>query len=171
MVAHDEREPGSDLALSADGTWERFDVFAGHPDVSDVTEYLRNQGWYSFLRLGDAEELGIEIEVWASMQGAGYLIDVSGRAGGGSFLKVTTLPQVMDLLAKWAPVVQAMSIARVVTDLGEPEIKQYGFVESVAARAAWAAQDWTPILRKNHEEQEARARQARRDVRRRRDNP
>ncbi|MFI5614974.1 hypothetical protein [Amycolatopsis sp. NPDC051903] len=139
-----------DLQLSTDGTWEPYLVFANDDDSFDVEEGLNAQGWEPFLCLGSGETVGVEISLYQRRTRAGhpeYLLSVWGAQNGSPFLKVDTLPAAMQLLAQWAPVVQAASISSVVSDLKEPVIEHEGLVESVAARAAWGAQERMPKLK------------------------
>lgn len=129
-----------DLRMSRIGEWERFDALEGPEDGTDTHARLRELGWESFFTLGSADEVGIEVEVWIKSAGQGreYLVDVWGVNAGSEFLKVDSLPVLMELLAKWAPVVQAAGIARVTGDLTTGAIEHNGIVETVAARASWA---------------------------------
>ncbi|MGW3470128.1 hypothetical protein ACWDKQ_17080 [Saccharopolyspora sp. NPDC000995] len=146
-----------DLQLSADGKWEPYDVFGGASDVTDAGDYLESQGWKPFLRLGAGEWASLNLLTWQRDQDgrSEYLIEVSNQEQASEYLKVIGLPRLMDLLARWAPAVQAASIADVVQDLHEPVIEHGGIVETVAARAAWGVQDRLPKLRSYRQQWDA----------------
>ncbi|WP_190817728.1 hypothetical protein [Saccharopolyspora pogona] len=138
-----------DLQLSDDGKWEPYDVSGGASDVTDVGDYLESQGWSPYLRLGAGEWASLNLLTWQRDQDgrSEYLIAVSNQDQASEYLKVSSLPTLMDLLARWAPAVQAASIADVVQDLHEPLIEHEGIVETIAARAVWGVQDRLPRLR------------------------
>jgi hypothetical protein len=151
-------DEGRDLQLTADSRWEPYDALANAKDTADVEAMLDSVGWKAFMRLGSAEDFGFEISVYECRSGNGhpeYLLDVWGDAHGSPYLKVDNLPAVMDLLSKWAPVLQAASIAHVVRDLAAGIIEHEGIVETVAARAAWGAQEHMPKLKKHRDQRDA----------------
>lgn len=161
-----------DLQLTDDGKWEPYDVFAAAPDpdnVPNVGAYLESQGWSGFTTLSAGLDWSsLSLVVWQRDHDgrAEYLISVESELAGSSYMKVNNLPTLMDLLARWAPAVQAATIADVVRDLQEPGIEYNGIVETVAGRAAWGVQDRLPELRSARREQDAAARKRAADRRR-----
>ncbi|MCU1685939.1 MAG: hypothetical protein JWQ81_6678 [Amycolatopsis sp.] len=142
---------GRDLHLS-EGQWKPYDVAADTPTDAGVGTDPTTQGWRSFLHLGSEESGGFCIDVWERSHPVthpGYLIAISGEQSSSPYLKVDTLPAVMDLLAKWAPVVQASTISRVVRDLTDPTYTHDGIVETVATRATWAVQNRMQDMKKH----------------------
>jgi hypothetical protein len=142
-----------DLQLTASGDWEPFDVFPGEDDP-ETEKALEEQGWESFLTLGSGERLGCEIEVYLRNTEGGqqYLVEVWGEQYGSPYLKVDSLPALMDLLGRWAPVVQAASVARVLSEIKGLTIERDGLVEAIAARIAWAVTEHTPKLKRERDE-------------------
>ncbi|TDX84923.1 hypothetical protein [Amycolatopsis arida] len=159
-------DEGQDLQLTPEGRWEPYDALAdAEDDGGDVEALLHSLGWTSFVRLGSGEDFGVEIEVYERRTRDGhpeYLLDIWGEHSGSPYLKVDNLPAVMELLAKWAPIVQAASISRVVRDLAAGAIEHEGLVETVAARAAWGVQERLPKLKKHRDQWDADAAQRRR---------
>ncbi|WP_165949814.1 hypothetical protein [Micromonospora sp. KC207] len=86
------------------------------------------------------------------------------RAEPGKRGKMPTFPDPMDLLARWAPIVQAAHISAFPGDLGGNEdLSSLGVVERVAARAAFGVTDALPKIRKA--EREAQRVRRQRDAR------
>ncbi|MEU0529225.1 hypothetical protein [Amycolatopsis tolypomycina] len=141
---------GADLHWSGN-SWEPYNAFAGAPeDEHDIEKRLSSQGWETFLSLGHGETIGFELRVLIRYSGGGetrkhpeYLIEVGGPSAIAPYLKVDDLPTVMDLLARWAPALQAASIANLTYDLATGVIEPNGIVETVAARITWAVENRT----------------------------
>ncbi|MGW5051532.1 hypothetical protein [Actinokineospora sp. NPDC004072] len=158
-------DDGQDLQLSADGTWEPCAILPADDDGGDMEQMLEARGWESFLCLGSGEDVGVEITVYQRRDGTGhpqYLLSVWGEQIGSPFLKIDTLPQVMQLLSQWVPVVQAASISRVVSDLSAGVIEHEGLVETIAARATWGAQERLPTLKAQRDQWDRDAAERRR---------
>ncbi|MFB9688414.1 hypothetical protein [Amycolatopsis plumensis] len=156
---------GKDLQASGD-SWEPYDVWDGAPS-DDAT--LESLGWESLLDLGSSDDIGFAIMVWQRSVGDGgteYLLNVWGFQSGSPYLKVDSFPAVMELVAKWAPVLQAASVAHVVQDLAGLFVDRNGLVETVAARAAWGVQEKLGDLKEEldgHDRAIRERRRARRD--------
>jgi hypothetical protein len=91
-----------------------------------------------------------------------FLLEVGGHSAIAPYLKVDDLPTVMDMLARWAPALQASSIADLAHDLISGAIEPNGMVETVAARVTWAAENRTPAMARDHDRLEQLARDRRR---------
>ncbi|MQA08132.1 MAG: hypothetical protein GEU98_06180 [Pseudonocardiaceae bacterium] len=52
---------------------------------------------------------------------------------------VNSFPELMDLIARWAPAVQAATITHVMEQVWGLDLQDYGLVETVAARAAYGS--------------------------------
>ncbi|PKV99602.1 hypothetical protein ATK30_0582 [Amycolatopsis echigonensis] len=156
-----------DLHLTSDGRWESFDIFSGAPDSEglNVGEHLQSQGWEHFLRLGQGDWCSLTLTAWRRPfeDRAEYLLSVSTGLAASEFLKVDNLPQLMDLVSKWAPAVQAATLADLVEDLNEPDLNEMGVLEIAAARAAWGARERLPELEADRQRMIAERRQRRRD--------
>ena len=104
--------------------------------------------------MGSGEDVGVEINLYQRRTGKGhpeFLLSVWGEQSGSPFVKVSTLPEAMQLLSQWAPIVQAASIARVVSDLSGGVIEHEGLVETIAARVAWGEQERLPKMKNDRE--------------------
>jgi len=165
---------GSDLRLNAGGEWEPIEVVSD--DSYDVSEDLEQAGWGRFWRIGKPEHSPLYIEIWhrRKPQGPGrqYLLQVWDIDHGSEFVQVDGLPALMDLLADWAPVVQAASIVGIVDEGHGHELHRDGFFEKLGARLAWGGSAVLPVMEKEerarreqeelHLAEEARVRAAKR---------
>ncbi|MEN3540971.1 hypothetical protein AAH991_38060 [Microbispora sp. ZYX-F-249] len=148
-----------DLRLTSEG-WVAADVLAGLPD-GDVEELLKDQGWETFLSMGDPKG-GMRLESWRRRrdgQPVEYLLQVNGGLEYSPFLVVESFPELMDLFARWAPAVQAAAVAGMIEELGESELStHHGLVETIAARAAHGVAQTLPILEREKRKADERAR-------------
>jgi hypothetical protein len=133
-----------DYHLPPQTRWEQADVLADMPaEATDVGEYLRSQGWEGMLTLGDPDgSLWIEVRVRRGAdRTAEYLLEVASIDVYSPFLVVDSFPDVMDLVARWAPAVQAAAVVAALQRLeGGTEMHAHGLVESVAARALFGVE-------------------------------
>ncbi|GAA1027200.1 MULTISPECIES: hypothetical protein [Amycolatopsis] len=160
---------GADLHWSGN-SWEPYGAFAGVPDDEhDFEKILSSQGWEEFLSLGNGETIGFAMRVFirhsrdtAARSHPEFLLEIGGHSSIAPYLKADDLPTAMDLLARWAPTLQASSIADLAQDLTSGAIEPNGLVETVAARAKWAAENRTPSMARDHDRLEQLARDRRR---------
>lgn len=154
----------SDLHLVY-GKWESMPRIV--PDgCDDIDAFLTAQGWHRFLVLGAANST-MRINSWRRHPGdqpVEYLVDVDDINSVSSYLRVDTLPELMDLFARWAPAVQAAAITVLIDDLtGLSLNEEYGLVETVTARVVHGAEHTLPRLHRREQmyrEQAARKRAA-----------
>lgn len=147
--------------------YEIVDPLADAPDNVDMEPYLRSQGWEDFMGIGD-ERSPLYIQSWRRKSADGtfeYMVDVWNINYGSPYLKVNSFPELMDLLAKWAPAVQAASVAHLIDDVLESGLSDHGTIERIAAKMAFGTSDVLPRMRRQEAEQEA-ARQRQREARR-----
>jgi hypothetical protein len=136
--------PG-DLHYS-NGQWEPANLLADCPEGTDPDAHLRATGWEGFLTVGDIDS-AMWIKTWRKKDDdSGFLIEVGDVATDSPYIQVDTFPELMDFLARWAPVVQAAAMVHVLDDLSHYEIRgdgplEMGMVEMLAARARYGAQD------------------------------
>ncbi|MFG1846861.1 hypothetical protein [Micromonospora carbonacea] len=139
-----------------DSRCEPYDPFveAKNPE-GDYEPTMKSLGWGRFLTVGE-DPAPLYITTWRRATPAGgteYAIDVWGIDAGSPLFKVATFPDLMDLLARWAPIVQAAHISAFLGDLGGNEdLSSLGVVERVAARAAFGVTDALPEIRKAERE-------------------
>lgn len=113
------------------------DPLADMPEGS-VDEYLEQQGWQPFLRLG-VPWSAMWLESWRRTdedRSERFLVCVQDPIGGAPNLHVPVFPDLMDLFARWAPAIQAATIAQLAEDLTDTRVATPGLVELIAARAA-----------------------------------
>lgn len=156
-----------DLQLTEHGKWEPFDFYANAPDPRnvDMGAYLEAEGWSRFITLGaGADYSSLVLATWSRIRDgqSEYLVEVQTDLESSDFLKVNNLPALMDLLARWAPAVQAATIADIAKDLNGLDLDSTGLVEIVAARAAWGFRDRLPELEAEARRSAAEARERRR---------
>jgi hypothetical protein len=142
-----------------DGEWTPTDVLADCPDGETVSVYLESIGWEEFLAVGN-EDSPMRIVTWRRSNEGNtvYLIEVADVLGGSPFVQVDTFPEVMDLLARWSPVVQSAAVTRFLEELREWEIDTDGIVEKIAARARFGVEDLYGPMRSDHDRRESERR-------------
>lgn len=130
-------------------SFEPHDPWADNPDAI-LSDVLDAAGWSTFFDLGD-EDSPIFIESWrrTTDDGDEYLIQVSDVSQGSPLFKTTSFMALMDLFARWAPVVQAAALVDLIKDLNGTSLNPggMGMVEAVAARAAYGLSDVLPAMR------------------------
>lgn len=146
------------------GSWEPTDILADCPDGADVAEFMSSRGWEEFLSLG--EEAGeLSLQSWRrKFEGRWqYLLQVHDASVLSPYVLVDSFPELMDLISRWAPAVQAANIAATASELFGQHIDDHGLVERVAARAAYGARDLPDRLEeeKRRMERERRAQRQR----------
>lgn len=142
----------SDLHLIYD-KWESMPKIV--PDgCDDIDAFLTAQGWQRFLVLGAANST-MRINSWRrhpTNQPVEYLVNVDDIHSVSSYLRVDTLPELMDLLARWAPAVQAAAITVLIDDLtGLSLNEEYGLVETITARVVHGAEHTLPRLHRREQ--------------------
>lgn len=138
----DENSP--DYHLTPQTRWERADVLRDClPEVGDVDEYLRSQGWERLLTLGDPDG-SLSLDTWQrnrTDRSAEYLLVANTSNISSPFMIIDSFPDLMDLLTRWAPAVQAAAVTDALKQLEETHVGAYGLVEAIAARASFGAAD------------------------------
>jgi hypothetical protein len=130
------------------GKWQTIDLFADYTEGTSWTNYLGAKGWEIFLQLGD-DDSDTWIQTWRREDGdPGFLIRVHDVASASPCVQVDTFPELMDLLAKWAPVIQTAAVVSVLDDLRQYAIRDDGLVEFLAARVRYGAEErYGPMVR------------------------
>lgn len=154
-------DTSGDLLLNDEGVWEPHDVLGDFE--GSVNEELARQGWDPFVVLGAGEVASLTVRTWQRSRDGRveYLLIVDTVDIGSPFLVLRDLPTFMDLLARWAPAVQAAAIADVTRDLQETGIEEEGFVEKIAGRAWWGIQEnYGQLKRRKWEREEIQRRRS-----------
>jgi hypothetical protein len=150
--------------------YELINLHAGQPDGVPDHEHFAAQGWEDFFVVGYTDG-PLTIHTWRRPTDAGgwqYVVQVTDVLYGSEFIRVPGLVELMDLLARWAPAVQAAAICDLLHDLGGAGLNPEGTVETVAARAKYGVIATLPRLQvelRDRQEEQARAREARRRAR------
>lgn len=138
-----------------DAPYEPFDPFADDPEGTYVVdEYLKSKGWEELFHVGD-EDSPLHVESWRRSVGTGpdeYMVTVSDLLTAGPYLKVRSFADVMDLLARWAPAVQAASVVGLIDDISKGWLQDAGAVETIAAKAIYGAEVVSSKLRSEEAE-------------------
>lgn len=91
----------------------------------DVKEVRRKAGFHLWVKFGnlDGFSLPMSLEVYQRSESKEpqYELMVEGTGGSIPSVYARTLPDVMDLLAKWAPAIQATAVTDMIRQLNEPE--------------------------------------------------
>jgi hypothetical protein len=122
--------------------YEIIDPFEGMPEGSDDSEWLEQQGWTDFVGLGNPESaMYVRSFRRKTETGMEYIVDYWDVLYGSEYFKVDGPGELMDLLARWAPAVQAAAIVAVIDDARQFGLSHDGLVEQIAAKAAFGAND------------------------------
>ncbi|MEV5690718.1 hypothetical protein [Micromonospora globbae] len=126
----------------------------------DVGVWLEQQGWSEFLGIGgEASELCVRSFRRTVGGRDEFIVEVWDAAQGSPFVKVDNFGELMDLLARWAPAVQAAAVVAAVDDLRSYGLDKDGLAELVGAKVAFGASDALPALRRHEQQQAAHRRQ------------
>ena len=118
-----------------------FDELPANDSESDVAVILTRLGWSSFLSLGDSDS-DLCLQTWRRTTKHGnteYMAEVSDVNEAGPFIRMDSFVELMDLMTRWAPAIQAASVVAVLTEAREYGLSDSGVVEVVAAKAAFGA--------------------------------
>ncbi len=150
------------------GQWTPIDLFADCPDNADVNTYLKSTGWEEFLSVGAETDGPINLKTWQRTRddGVEYLLEVNDVHSCSPYMKVDTFPDLMDLMARWSPVIQTASVTYVLNDLIGVFIDDTnGLVERIAARAKFGVEQMYGPMVRERERQERDRREAVRRMR------
>ncbi|NIL56242.1 hypothetical protein [Salinispora arenicola] len=141
-------------------SYEIFDPYADLPDGVNAEKWLEQQGWSEFLGVG-GEDSDLHIRSFRrTFDGRDeFLVDVWDVNQGSPYVKVDNFGDLMDLLARWAPAIQAAALVQAVDNLRSPALDMDGVAEVVGAKVAFGASDVLPALRRDRQEQAAYRRQ------------
>jgi hypothetical protein len=93
-------------------------------DRLDSAEVRKKAGFTSWVSFGslDGLSLPMSLEVYQRDNGTEpqYVIDVEGTGGNIPHVYTRTLPDVMDLLTQWAPLLQATAVTDFLRQLNDP---------------------------------------------------
>ncbi|MEU7609566.1 hypothetical protein [Micromonospora sp. NPDC049204] len=155
-VASLAQSPGTPAALRwrdetevhVDSPYEPFDPFAEDPEGDFIVDdYLRSKGWSEFFGIG-GDNAVMSIHSWTRTvdDQQEFLLSVNDLAQGSPFLKVRSFPDLMDLLARWSPVVQAANVVSLLEDVNTHWLSGDGFIERIAAKASYGAEIVRPQM-------------------------
>ncbi|WP_433530476.1 hypothetical protein ACQPYA_30760 [Micromonospora sp. CA-263727] len=141
-------------------SYEIFDPFEGAPDTVVATEWLEGQGWSEFLGIGDEDSVLRVQSFRRTVDGRDeFIVDVGDVVQGSPYVKVDNFGELMDLLARWAPAVQAAALVAAVDDLRSYGLDKDGLAELVGAKVAFGAAEALPALQRHEQHQAAHRRQ------------
>jgi hypothetical protein len=75
----------------------------------DIEEFLVKHGFEKYVAIGSEEPVAIAIRVWQRDEDPQWLLEVSNFSHCDYFT-AAALPDVLDLLSRWAPIVQAAEV-------------------------------------------------------------
>ncbi|MBF9070482.1 hypothetical protein [Streptacidiphilus fuscans] len=94
--------------LYRDGEWtETADPFG--TEGEDWDEVIKKAGYEHFFATGDVTSNGLAIRVFHSE--ANYMVEVDPFEGPVRYVFTASLPDLMELLAKWVPVVNGVTLS------------------------------------------------------------
>jgi len=143
-------------------TYERFDPFPGKPDDMDDEQWLTQQGWEPSLGIGDTNSI-MQVQSYRRtvddhVECIAYASDLLGGTG---YIKVGGPGELMDLLARWAPAVQAAAIVHTLDDIRSSRLDADGIVEVISAKVNHGQHETLPMLQGYLREQRKHEREIR----------
>lgn len=146
--------------------YQEIDLYKDMPDDADTDKWLEEQGWEDFLSLGDNDShLYIRSHRRLVDGNYQYVLDVWDVLSGSPHILVDSFVELMDLIARWAPAIQAAALVSLIDEARHIGLSDSGSVELIAAKVAYGAQDALPRL-KESERHQARMRKKLADERR-----
>ncbi len=146
-----------------DGQWQPMTDVLEDLDEGLVDEFLASRGWEEFFTIGG--EFALRICSYRLIPEDGsqpeYLIQVEDGSSISHFVKVTSIVDLMDLFARWAPAVQAATVADFLADITNDDLSRFGNVERIAAKAAYGIDSVLPDLKTAMRERQSAARRQR----------
>ena len=111
--------PGEETAPHyANGVWseEPDEFMRTWTTPIDHDEALRMLGFSLWTRIGDpgGMDVPMTLTLYLRSQEPQYLMEVEGNGGSIPHVYARTLPDAMDLLAKWAPAVKAAAVTELI---------------------------------------------------------
>src|SRR5690554_215188 len=108
-----------------DGAWgEGPDVVARDwPEESDVFKALQQSGYSEWACIGDGDALAVPLTltIFTRVEEPQFYISVEGNKHSNIYnVYVRNVPDLMELLAKWVPTVQAAAVTDLVQQLNDP---------------------------------------------------
>lgn len=115
--------------MYADGSWstvvDEISMVAETVETGDSVAIRRKAGFEPWVSFGsqDGFSLPMSLEICQRVKGPEpqYVIDVEGTRGHIPHVYARTLPDVMELLSKWAPAVQATAVTELLRQLNNPD--------------------------------------------------
>lgn len=102
-------------------------------DGETIEALIERLGYESFCgRIGCETPSAISLNVFEREEAPRYLIDIS-TSGSWYFVTAAELPDLMDLLAAWTPIVASAEIAYALSDIGNLERSGFGLLTNAAA--------------------------------------
>lgn len=126
----------------------------------DWDKLMMELGWDDFISVG-AEDSSLWLVGRRRIKGTvtEYVVEIQ-NLGGWEAVRTDSFMEYMDLLARWAPAVQAAAIAGFIGELGDTDISDYNTVGRIAAK--WQTGDDVLSYMRRNQMERIRAAQARR---------
>lgn len=109
-------ETFKDLPYYRDGQWVRAPWPLQEDWTTNLDAALRAGGFVPFLVVGEDVRTGIEIKTWRRESTAPHFFIIVGDTESWAAVVAHELNDLMDLLARWAPVVSHSALACVLED-------------------------------------------------------
>lgn len=139
-----------------------FDPHADAPDGTDAGSWLEEQGWSEFLGIGD-EQTDLRFRSWRrQIDGRWeYACEVWDVIQGSPFLKIESFGELMDIMARWAPALQAAAVIGFLERAQTFGLDTDGEVEKIAAKVAFGSTAGLAAVQKQMKIQADRQREIR----------
>lgn len=132
-------------------------IWEGRPDDERISlaDLLKELGWSKVHHLGDSGDMrwGAHVyhRVTTDPDGEEYALEVFDSYGGSPLIVFDNYPEMLDALARWAPVIQADAIAYAVSSADDPDISDIGLFERIGAKLRFGNEQMPSMLREQAE--------------------
>lgn len=136
----------------------------------DYDQFKRDGGYSEFARIGRSGTAPIALSVWRGVPAEGdaeYLIEVDGPFDG-STVGAGDIADLVDLLSRWAPIMQAVALTRIVddarfdgADVHGLEYNAFAAIGALMAEGRENRMGWAARHQRRAEEARRRAQEAR----------
>jgi hypothetical protein len=120
------------------------------PQQADYDEYLKALGWEPTFTIGTPNS-PLKLNSWRRYRNGAseWMIELEDAGEGSPIVHTDSLVEYLDLLARWAPIVQTAAVTHLLAELGDNDLGPYNTVGRVAAKVLTAEDRVLPFLRRN----------------------
>ena len=141
-----------------------FSEYDPTTEIGDSTEtdwnaIMRSAGWEPYMTLGSTNGY-MWVSTWQRTRGetTEYCAELSNPAEGSPLIRTDSFLELTDLLARWAPIIQAEAITNLIAELDSDDLSSTNLVGRIAAKVLDAENTALPDMRRQRAEEAERLR-------------